>query len=141
MNDSSPQFKINPFLSLRIGAVTQVLIGGGENHRMGLFDMVMVKDNHIAVAGGIQQAISTVEKYLRSKNLDIGVEVQIRSLTKSTLFLLANESLLSSLFSRSHFLCMSWVSLLQLEDLVAVKTVAFQMPLCPLLCSGDQALW
>lgn len=53
------------------------MIGGGENHRMGLFDMVMVKDNHIAVAGGIQQAISTVEKYLRSKNLDIGVEVQI----------------------------------------------------------------
>lgn len=42
---------------------------------MGLFDMVMVKDNHIAVAGGIQQAISAVEKYLSSKNLDIGVEV------------------------------------------------------------------
>lgn len=55
--------------------VTQVLIGGGENHRMGLFDMVMVKDNHIAVAGGIPQAISAVEKYLSSKNLDIGVEV------------------------------------------------------------------
>ena len=53
----------------------QVLIGGGENHRMGLFDMVMVKDNHIAVAGGIQEAISAVEDYLSSKNLDIGVEV------------------------------------------------------------------
>ena len=53
----------------------QVLIGGGENHRMGLFDMVMVKDNHIAVAGGIPQAISAVETYLNSKNLDIGVEV------------------------------------------------------------------
>jgi nicotinate-nucleotide pyrophosphorylase len=53
----------------------QVLIGGGENHRMGLFDMVMVKDNHIAVAGGIPQAISAVENYLNSKNLDIGVEV------------------------------------------------------------------
>lgn len=37
--------------------------------------MVMVKDNHIAVAGGIQQAISAVEEYLSSKNLDIGVEV------------------------------------------------------------------
>jgi nicotinate-nucleotide pyrophosphorylase (carboxylating) len=53
----------------------QVLIGGGENHRMGLFDMVMIKDNHIAVAGGIPQAISAVETYLKSKNLDIAVEV------------------------------------------------------------------
>lgn len=53
----------------------QVLIGGGENHRMGLYDMVMVKDNHIAVAGGIQQAISAVDNYLNSKNLKIGVEV------------------------------------------------------------------
>lgn len=42
---------------------------------MGLFDMVMVKDNHIAVAGGISQAISAVETYLNSKNLNIGVEV------------------------------------------------------------------
>lgn len=65
---------------LRLVDKWAVLIGGGENHRMGLFDMVMVKDNHIAVAGGIQQAISTVEKYLRSKNLDIGVEIETRTL-------------------------------------------------------------
>ena len=57
------------------GLWVQVLIGGGENHRMGLYDMVMVKDNHIAVAGGIKQAIQAVENYLTSKNLDIGVEV------------------------------------------------------------------
>lgn len=57
------------------GFWVQVLIGGGENHRMGLYDMVMVKDNHIAVAGGIKQAIQAVENYLTSKNLDIGVEV------------------------------------------------------------------
>lgn len=60
-------------LMTRVGL--QVLIGGGENHRMGLYDMVMVKDNHIAVAGGIRPAITAVEKFLKSKNLDIGVEV------------------------------------------------------------------
>ncbi|XP_024539844.1 nicotinate-nucleotide pyrophosphorylase [carboxylating], chloroplastic isoform X2 [Selaginella moellendorffii] len=57
-----------------------VLIGGGENHRMGLYDMVMVKDNHIAVAGGIENAIFAVTKYLEEKGLDIGVEVETRTL-------------------------------------------------------------
>lgn len=65
---------------LRLVDKWAVLIGGGENHRMGLFDMVMVKDNHIAVAGGIPQAISAVETYLNSKNLDIGVEIETRTL-------------------------------------------------------------
>lgn len=53
---------------------------------MGLYDMVMVKDNHIAVAGGIKQAIQAVENYLTSKNLDIGVEVlHIRCLCVNTI--------------------------------------------------------
>jgi nicotinate-nucleotide pyrophosphorylase (carboxylating) len=54
-----------------------VLIGGGENHRMGLYDMVLVKDNHIAVAGGIPQAIAAVDAYLKQENLDVGVEVHM----------------------------------------------------------------
>lgn len=57
--------------------LVQVLIGGGENHRMGLYDMVLVKDNHIAVAGGIPQAITAVDAYLKQENLDVGVEVHM----------------------------------------------------------------
>ncbi|KAJ7531448.1 hypothetical protein O6H91_14G044300 [Diphasiastrum complanatum] len=57
-----------------------VLIGGGENHRMGLFDMIMIKDNHVAVAGGIKEAIAAVNSYLIENNLDVAVEVETRTL-------------------------------------------------------------
>ena len=52
------------------------MIGGGENHRLGLFDMVLVKDNHIAVAGGVAKALNVVGQYLSDNNLDVGVEVR-----------------------------------------------------------------
>lgn len=42
-----------------------VLVGGGSNHRMGLFDMMMVKDNHITAAGGVTPALQRAEKYLK----------------------------------------------------------------------------
>lgn len=54
----------------------QVLIGGGQNHRMGLFDMVMIKDNHISIAGGITNAMKTVDLYLEQNDLQMGVEVK-----------------------------------------------------------------
>lgn len=54
----------------------QVLIGGGKNHRMGLFDMVMIKDNHISIAGGIINALKSVDLYLQQNNLKMGVEVE-----------------------------------------------------------------
>lgn len=57
-----------------------VLIGGGQNHRMGLFDMVMLKDNHIDFCGGITKAILKVDEYLKSHGLKIPVEVEVRSL-------------------------------------------------------------
>ncbi len=57
-----------------------VLIGGGVNHRMGLYDMIMLKDNHIDFAGGIQSAISQTHEYLKSKNLDLKIEVETRNL-------------------------------------------------------------
>ncbi|CAN1270697.1 Nicotinate-nucleotide pyrophosphorylase [carboxylating], chloroplastic [Linum perenne] len=57
-----------------------VLIGGGRNHRMGLFDMVMIKDNHISIAGGIINAIKSVDRYLEKKNLQMEVEVETRTL-------------------------------------------------------------
>jgi nicotinate-nucleotide pyrophosphorylase (carboxylating) len=55
-----------------------VKIGGGYNHRYGLYDMIMIKDNHIDFAGGISQAINKVKKYLldQNKNLDIIVEAR-----------------------------------------------------------------
>ena len=52
------------------------MIGGGENHRLGLFDMVLVKDNHIAVAGGVAKALDSLGQYLSDNNLDVGVEVR-----------------------------------------------------------------
>lgn len=57
-----------------------VLLGGGENHRMGLYDMVMIKDNHIAAAGGIAPAVAAAREFLRAEGLDMGVEVETRTL-------------------------------------------------------------
>jgi len=57
-----------------------VKIGGGENHRFALYDMVMIKDNHIDFAGGITAAISKTKKYLAEKNIDIKIIVEARSL-------------------------------------------------------------
>ncbi|CAH9104891.1 unnamed protein product [Cuscuta epithymum] len=57
-----------------------VLIGGGQNHRMGLFDMVMIKDNHISAAGGVNEALKSVDMYLDQNNLQMGVEIETRTL-------------------------------------------------------------
>lgn len=57
-----------------------VKIGGGENHRMGLFDMIMLKDNHIDFAGGIEQALSKTKKYLTENGKDLKIEVEARSM-------------------------------------------------------------
>ncbi|HXH17864.1 MAG TPA: carboxylating nicotinate-nucleotide diphosphorylase [Chitinophagales bacterium] len=53
-----------------------VKIGGGENHRFGLWDMIMIKDNHIACAGGIKRAIEAVKDYQRRNNLNLQVEIE-----------------------------------------------------------------
>ncbi len=57
-----------------------VRIGGGYNHRMGLYDMIMLKDNHIDFSRGIRQAILRVEKYLQANKLSLPVEVEARSM-------------------------------------------------------------
>ena len=57
-----------------------VRIGGGINHRMGLFDMILIKDNHIDYAGGIENAINKTREYCRKNNLKIKVEIEARSL-------------------------------------------------------------
>ena len=56
-----------------------VKIGGGVNHRIGLFDMILLKDNHVDFAGGIVNAIERCHKYLQDKNLDLKIEIEVRN--------------------------------------------------------------
>ena len=57
-----------------------VRIGGGENHRMGLYDMIMLKDNHIDFAGGIENAIEAAQKYVKTTGKKLKIEVEVRNL-------------------------------------------------------------
>ena len=66
--------------NMRIFEKYAVKVGGASNHRFGLFDMVMLKDNHIDFAGGIEQAIDKTHEYLKANNLNLKVEVETRSL-------------------------------------------------------------
>ena len=54
--------------------------GGGENHRIGLFDMILIKDNHIDFAGGIEQAVEAAKEYCMKNKKDLKIEVEVRSL-------------------------------------------------------------
>lgn len=56
-----------------------VKTGGGVNHRIGLFDMIMLKDNHIDFAGGIKQAITKTNEYLKANNLNLKIEIEVRN--------------------------------------------------------------
>ncbi len=57
-----------------------VKTGGGTNHRIGLFDMILIKDNHIDFAGGLEKAIDRAREYCRSNGKDLKIEVEVRSL-------------------------------------------------------------
>lgn len=57
-----------------------VKIGGGENHRMGLFDMILLKDNHIDFAGGVRKAVEAAKAYLKATGKHIPIECEVRSL-------------------------------------------------------------
>lgn len=70
--------------NFRIIEKTAVKTGGGENHRMGLYDMIMIKDNHIDFAGGISNALDRVHEYLPGKGLDIKVEIEVRDMDELT---------------------------------------------------------
>lgn len=59
-----------------------VKIGGGVNHRFGLYDMILIKDNHVDYAGGITQAILAARAYLTKKQLTIPVEIEVRNLSE-----------------------------------------------------------
>jgi nicotinate-nucleotide pyrophosphorylase (carboxylating) len=57
-----------------------VRIGGGVNHRFGLYDMILIKDNHVDYAGGISNAIKSAQDYLKENKIKIPVEVEVRNL-------------------------------------------------------------
>lgn len=67
-----------------------VKIGGGENHRFGLYDMILVKDNHIDYAGGIPQALQQIKSYLQENGKDLKVEVEARNIDEVKLILEQN---------------------------------------------------
>ncbi len=65
---------------LRVLEKMAVKMGGGENHRMGLYDMIMLKDNHVDFAGGIKQAITAAQNYLKQNGKDLKIEIEVRNL-------------------------------------------------------------
>ena len=64
---------------LRMIEKQAVKIGGGMNHRIGLFDMILLKDNHVDFSGGIANAINRCHEYLKAKNLDLKIEIEVRN--------------------------------------------------------------
>ena len=65
---------------LRVLEKMAVKIGGGGNHRIGLFDMILLKDNHIDFAGGIENAVTNAKRYLKEKGKNLKIEVEVRNL-------------------------------------------------------------
>jgi nicotinate-nucleotide pyrophosphorylase (carboxylating) len=66
--------------NFRLAEKWAVAIGGGVNHRFGLYDMILLKDNHVDYAGGIKNAITRMVKYLEENNLQLKIELEVRSL-------------------------------------------------------------
>ena len=106
---------------LRLPDKWAVLIGGGKNHRMGLFDMIMIKDNHIAASGGIKSAVANAQAYLAKTKSPAKIEVETRTLEEvdQILSLIDDETFDTSAVSRVMLDNMS------LEDMTtAVKKIA-----------------
>jgi nicotinate-nucleotide pyrophosphorylase (carboxylating) len=64
---------------LRLLEKEAVKIGGGVNHRIGLYDMILLKDNHVDFAGGIEKAIKRTHEYLKEKNKNLKIEIEVRN--------------------------------------------------------------
>ncbi len=72
---------------LRLLEKEAVKIGGGMNHRIGLFDMILLKDNHVDFAGGITQAIDRARAYCKEKGKDLKIEIEVRNFDELNLVL------------------------------------------------------
>ncbi|TAH24412.1 MAG: carboxylating nicotinate-nucleotide diphosphorylase [Cytophagales bacterium] len=66
--------------NFRIAEKWAVAIGGGHNHRYGLFDMILLKDNHVDYAGGVAKAIQASKRYIEKNQLDLKIEVEVRNI-------------------------------------------------------------
>lgn len=66
--------------SMRLFEKYAVKVGGGYNHRIGLYDMIMLKDNHVDFAGGIENAIMKTREYLKEKKKELKIEIEVRSM-------------------------------------------------------------
>jgi len=64
---------------LRMIEKEAVKLGGGENHRIGLFDMILIKDNHVDFAGGIPQAVEAAKSYCKANGKDLRIELEVRN--------------------------------------------------------------
>jgi nicotinate-nucleotide pyrophosphorylase len=64
---------------LRMIEKAAVKIGGGVNHRIGLFDMILLKDNHVDFAGGIDKAVTRAKQYCKEKGKDLKIELEVRN--------------------------------------------------------------
>lgn len=68
--------------NLRFLEKEAVLIGGGVNHRFGLYDMILIKDNHVDYAGGIESAIKSSQEYLKANHKKLQIEIEVRNLNE-----------------------------------------------------------
>lgn len=75
---------------MRVLEKEAVKIGGGGNHRMGLFDMILIKDNHVDFAGGIPQAVKAAKDYCKSTGRNLKIEVEVRNIDEIDQALAAN---------------------------------------------------
>ncbi len=64
---------------LRMLEKEAVRLGGGSNHRIGLFDMILIKDNHVDFAGGIKEAVTSAKKYCKETGRDLKIEIEVRN--------------------------------------------------------------
>ena len=92
-----------------------VKIGGGHNHRFGLFDMILIKDNHVDYAGGIINALQNAHQYLKNTGLDIPIEIETRNLSE------VNEAIKIGGFKRIMFDNFSFDDIRKAVALVAGK--------------------
>ncbi|MDR3140866.1 MAG: carboxylating nicotinate-nucleotide diphosphorylase [Tannerellaceae bacterium] len=69
---------------MRLMEKEAVKAGGGANHRIGLFDMILLKDNHVDFAGGIEQAITCARHYLKEKGKNLKIEIEVRNFDELT---------------------------------------------------------
>ncbi|MBE9487555.1 MAG: carboxylating nicotinate-nucleotide diphosphorylase [Bacteroidetes bacterium] len=65
---------------MRVLEKMAVKFGGGDNHRMGLYDMILIKDNHIDFAGGVKEALTKCREYLKEKGKNLKIEIEVRSI-------------------------------------------------------------